>query len=302
MTGRAFQTLAQCAGVLGVLVGGAVAVQAADGAQLMMNGKVVSANVMTINGQSYVSLQEIAKAFGMVVAKGDDGNLEIKKPGGTEPVQGLEGKIGDVLFDGKWRFQVFGLSTPASYLMKTGGGASDGYYAGDLVKWDSVTHVITPGRGYQLVVLQCRVTNAVAQKRTLWVGDRQTNTALTDTEGESHPAIAHDFEGAPIQSKPLIQGSKLDFNLVFSVPRGTKPKDLIFTLVANGDLENPRDVRVSLTEKAATSTPPDADDLPDASTPAGAPAGTPSGPKPAPDDDDLPDANAPAKGVAGTKR
>jgi hypothetical protein len=247
---------------------------------LILNGKVASTNVQVLNGQAYVSLQDLAKALGMVVEKGADGNYEIKKPGGTTQVEGLNGKIGDVIFDGKWRFSVLSVSTPASYLMKTSGGASEGWYAGDVVKWDNQTHIITPGRGYQLVVLQCRVINAVPQKRTLWVADRDSNTALADADGNSFPVVAYDFDGAPIQSKPLLQGSKLDFNIVFSVPQGTKLKDLIFTLVANGDLENPRDARVSLTA-AGESTPPPA---------------TGGTPPPAGTEDDLPDANVPSTG------
>ena len=219
---------------------------APTGKRLVLNGKVASNNVQLVGGQAFVSLQEVAKALGMVVVKNADGSYEIKKAGGTQQVQGLNGKIGDVIFDGKWRLQVLAVTNPATYTMKTGADASAGWYAGELVKWDSQTHVIAPGNGYELVVLQCRVTNGVAQKRTLWVADKDTNTALADSSGVSHPVIAYDFEGAPIQSQPLLQGARLDFNLVFSVPQGTKIKDLIFTLVANGDLDNAHDARISL--------------------------------------------------------
>lgn len=218
---------------------------AVGGSKLIINGRIASAGVRIIDGTAYVPVADVAKALDMNVIP-ISGGYEIKKAGGTSQLQGLNGKIGDVLFDGKWRFQVLGISAPATYTMKTSADASQGYYSGNLVAWNSVTHVITPSRGYQLVVVQSRVTNAVAQKRTLWVGGKRTNTALADAEGDSHPPIAYDFEGAPIQSKPLLQGAKLDFNIIFSVPVGTKMKDLIFTLVANGDLENKHDVRVSL--------------------------------------------------------
>lgn len=226
--------------------------------KLFLNGKVASTQVQTVNGQAVVSLQDLARALGMVVVKNANGDYEITKAGGTTQIQGLNGKIGDVLFDGKWRFKVSGVSTPVSYTLKTGADLGEGYYAGGLVKWNGTTRTLLPETGHRLVVLQCQAINAVAQKRSLWIADNNTNTALADADGESHPAVVHDFGGAPIQSKPLLQGAKLDFNLVFSVPQGTQMKDLVFTLVANGDIENARDTRISLTETDAPSALPDA--------------------------------------------
>ena len=222
---------------------------------LVLNGKVASTAVKTINGQSYVSLADLAKALDMVVVKNSDGSFEIKRAGGATQVQGLEGKLGDVLFDGKWRFTVTSVSEPESYAVSTGAEPGAGYYAGNLAGWNTTTRTVTPAAGHRLVVLQCRVINAVPQQRRLWIGAGETNTALADAAGESHPAVVHDFEGAPTQSKPLLQGAKLDFNLVFSIPKAAQLKDLVFTLVANGDLENRRSVRVSLTAQPGAPPP-----------------------------------------------
>lgn len=231
--------------VLAVAAGLAGSAQAAP--NLVLNGKLASTRVKTLNGQTYVSLADLAKALSMVVVKNPDGSFELKRAGGATQAQGLEGRIGDVLFDGKWRFTVTSVSEPESYTLSTGADLGAGYYAGRLVEWNGRTRTLTPAVRHRLVVLQCRIVNAVPQQRRLWIAARDTNTALADAGGESHPAVVHDFEGAPIQSKPLLQGAKLDFNLVFSIPQDSRLKDLVFTLIANGDLKNPRDVRVSLT-------------------------------------------------------
>src|SRR5215211_7802906 len=94
-----------------------ISTSALAGPSLVMNGKVASTNVRTIDGSAYVKLADVAKALGMVVVKRGDG-YEIKKAGGANPIQGvLQGKIGDVLFDGKWRFQALEVQQPESYTM-----------------------------------------------------------------------------------------------------------------------------------------------------------------------------------------
>ena len=255
-TSKQLKVICLLAGVVGAWPATGVAAS-----RLIINGRTVSTDVVSINGHAYGNLADLAKALGMVLVKRSDGSYELTKPGGTEQVQGLAGKIGDVLFDGLWRFQVLGVSAPETYTMQTAAEPDEGDYAGGAVQWDTRTRTFTPAAGYRLVLLQCRVINAVAQKRTLWIGDKETNTALADSAGQSHPPVAHDFEGAPVQSKPLLQGARLDFNLLFSVPQGTTDQDLVFTLVANGDLDHRHDVRVSLGNPAASGNPADGNNL-----------------------------------------
>lgn len=226
---------------LGVLLTGASALAAP---KLVMNGKTASTSVKMVGGSAYVKVSDVAKALGMVVVKRGDG-YEIKKPGGTYQVGNLSGKIGDVLFDGRWRFQVLNLQTPESFTMKTPG---EDYDYADRSKFNSTTRTFQPAPGYKLVVLQCRVTNAAKEKRTLWtaISDKRINTALTDFEGGSHAPIAYDFEGGPIQSKWLLPGAILNFPVVFGVPQHTQLKDLIFSLKNNQNDDPITDVRVSL--------------------------------------------------------
>src|SRR4051812_10681592 len=90
------------AAVLIVLACAAMPAQAA--APLTINGNTVSADVRSIGGTAYVRMSDVAKALGMVVTKQGAG-YEIKKAGGAGQIEGMTGKIGDRLFDGRWRFQ-----------------------------------------------------------------------------------------------------------------------------------------------------------------------------------------------------
>lgn len=230
---------------------GIVGVAWAAGSKLVMNGKVASTDVRVIDGSAYVKLSDVAKALDMSVVKRADG-YEIIKAGGANPIQGVtQGKVGDVLFDGKWRFQVLGVQTPDFYQMKSD---SDTYDPAGLAQRDRTTHVIRPKANYKLVIIQCRVTNGQNSKWALWtaISDDKINTALTDMDGGSHPPVAYDYQGAPTQTTPMVAGASLSFPIIFSVPQDTRLKDLIFTLHANGD-SSYNDVRVSLTEaKQAT--------------------------------------------------
>jgi len=48
------------------------------------------------------------------------------------------------------------------------------------------------------------------------------------------------------EAAPLLPGTGVDFALIFSVPRGTKPELLIFTLQSYDDFSAATDVHVSL--------------------------------------------------------
>ncbi len=230
----------------GTLLVLAVAALAAGNARLMMNGKTASTDVRVIGGKAYVPVSDVAKSLGMVVVKNANG-YEIKKPGGTFQVGNLGGKVGDVLFDGKWRFQVLDAQNVDSYTIKapdvepvTG--------AWDLIKWDAKTQTMRAANGYQLMLFHCRVTNGQKTRQTLWTApnDAGMHTALTDFDGGSHIPAAYDYPGAANQTKPLLPGEIITFSLLFSVPRETKIKDLVFSLKNNDTFAKPTDVRVSL--------------------------------------------------------
>ena len=174
----------------------------------------------------------------------NDGNPDVM------PVQRLGGKIGEVLSDGRWRFQVLSVQSPESYAMMTD---AEPYDYGNLSSFDLTRRIFTPKAGYKLVVIQCRATNAQKSQKRLWVAAsdrRNVRTALTDMGGISHTPIGYDFEGGPIQTKPLLPDETIIFPVIFSVPQSAQLKELIFTLAANGERETSKDARISLIEGA----------------------------------------------------
>jgi len=156
------------------------------------------------------------------------------KPGGANQIDAVvTGKIGDDLFDGRWRFKVVSIETAQSYNYNTE------------ADWNTATRTLTATAGNTLLIVRCQVANGQNTKQTLWIANQGSNTSVTNDQGEAFPSCAHDFTGAPIQSKALIPGSKMLFPVVFAIPQGTVPADLIFTL-RNNDGGKGSDVRVSL--------------------------------------------------------
>ena len=217
---------------------------------LTVDGKTAPADVRTIGGSPYVKLADVAKALGMIVVKRPGGHYEITRAGGANQVNGVkQGKIGDLLFDGRWRFQVTGIQTPDSYTMKVASSEPSSYPA-DTLQYDRTSHSVKAKNGYKLVVIQARMINGQKSSQTFWLaptqgGTRLINNALADSEGKSYPPVGFDLEGAPIQSPRLLPGAKADFAILFIVPSSADIKDLVFTL-ANNDSTTPNDVRVSL--------------------------------------------------------
>ncbi len=211
--------------------------------KLFFNGKVASSEVRTLNGENYVKISDMAKALGMTVVKRPDG-FELTKAGGANQIDGTQqGKIGDLLFDGKWRFQVVSMETVSSYTLKSDG---EPYPYDAPVDYNTPTRTITAKSGNTLLVLHCRAINGQKSTQNLWLGSKDTNTALTDTTGTSYRPVSHDVSGAPAQTKALLPGAKVEMPVVFCVPKDAQIKDLVFTLKNNNFSEKGNDVRVSL--------------------------------------------------------
>ena len=164
--------------------------------------------------------------------------------------KGLDGKIGDVVFDSQWHLQVMSVQTPDSYAMKT---EAEPYEYKDLSTFDVTKRIFAPKPGYKLVVFQCRVTNTQKSSRRLWVAvsdSANVRTVLTDLGGVSHTPIGYDFEGGPIQTKPLKSGETISFAVIFTVPQDPQLKELLFTLAANGQREQSKDAHITLADSA----------------------------------------------------
>lgn len=169
------------------------------------------------------------------------------RPGGANQIEGMKGKIGQMLFDGKWRFQVIAMETPAKYMAARKNDVQADYSIySPVADWDT-DRTITPKEGNSLIVFRCLVKNGVKEPRALYCVPAFVRTALTDMDGGSHPPVAFDMPGSIFQSRKITPGGTLKFAVIFSVPDGAKPKDLIFTLrTIEGGLKDGNDVRVSL--------------------------------------------------------
>ncbi len=164
--------------------------------------------------------------------------------------KGLEGKIGEVISDGQWRLQVVSVQTPETYALKTD---AEPYQYQDLSNFDVTKRIFTAKPGYRLVVFQCRVTNAQKSPKRLWVAvsdSANVRTALTDVGGISHTPIGYDFEGGPIQTKPLQPNETISFAVIFTVPQDAQLKIVVFSLAANGEREQSKDAHISLADGA----------------------------------------------------
>jgi hypothetical protein len=137
------------------------------------------------------------------------------------------------------------LETPSEYTMTTNG-QPDGER--DRAEFNPDTRVFTPARDHQLAIVRVRVANGTKERQMLWtaISDPKVRTAIADTDGGSHVPIAYDFAGGPTQTTAILPGASMTFNVVFSLPSNTRPKDLVFTLIDNAGLKPGNDVRVSL--------------------------------------------------------
>lgn len=169
-------------------------------------------------------------------------------PGGANQVDGLRGKIGQMLFDGKWRFQVQDVQQVASYTLKVPASEQDYAKYRDAAETDADGHTFTAKAGYTFVAVTCLVKNGQNKVQQLDSYLNDPRTALTDDQGNSYPPIVFDMisKGAWI-TKPLLPGSGEPMTVLFAVPPGTKLKDLVFTLKNWSDSRG-RDVRVSLVQ------------------------------------------------------
>ncbi|WP_309690442.1 hypothetical protein [Armatimonas sp.] len=194
--------------------------------KLVLNGKVVSTGVITQGSESYVPVRDIASALGMSV-RAIDGGFELYREGGANRVEGLNGKLGEMLFDGIWRLKVKELKEVGSYTDR-------------FTPNRPRTHM--PKSGEKLLILELQVRNGQKEQSylDLNLADNKIVTALTDTEGHSYPVRMYDMRtgsGQPFggggnwdQSESILPGAAYDFVAVASVPRDFAPKDMVFTL------------------------------------------------------------------------
>ena len=217
------------------------------GLRLLVAGKVASTDIRIIDGRPYVPLSDMAKAMNGTLAKHKGGGYDITLggvdtttpeagavAGGANEVRGTRGKIGQVLFNGKWRFSVLSVEHPATY---------DSQFLPD-------KRAFTPnGDTEELVIVRCRMKNGQNETKVAMLSPiHPHHTALADNQGQSYAPVDYDKRGGHTDEGPtMLPGSQTEFAIVFSVPKGTVLKDLVFS-VQNVDeaVEVGTDVRITL--------------------------------------------------------
>ena len=226
----------------GVVCGAAVtAVVAAAGSKITVDGSETTVDVRMVAGRPYVPLNEIATAFGRKVQKTSVG-YALVIPGGANAVNGLRGKVGDTLFDGKWRFKVIDITRADTYTLNGEGGL-------DYAKYNSVEESLdsksfTAKSGNEFVLVRCLVKNG--QKTSQAFGSAYgTNTALADDQGTSYRPVGFKQAGGMILTKELLPGAGQEVTALFVVPKTAKVTSLVFPLTNVSD-NKPADVRIAL--------------------------------------------------------
>jgi hypothetical protein len=200
---------------------------AAAGTKLYLNGQLASTSVKVIDGRSYAPVADIAKALGATVQARPDG-YEIIMAGGANQIEGVaQGKIGQELFTGKFRFQVVSVE-------EAGDRYAERYY--------QAQRTIRPGGAKEkLLVLNCRLKNGTTKTVSPVLTEREPgNTALADTEEHSYAPLDYDArqeinKTQSYAAAALLPGAATEFALVFSVPQGITPKALVFSIMMYPD-------------------------------------------------------------------
>lgn len=144
-------------------------------------------------------------------------------------------KLGDEITTAQWIFQVRNVTETDEYVER--------YY--------QEQSIIRPtAKNDTLIVVDARLKNRLQKtQRPILTWRDSGNTGIIDYEGQSYQPIDYDARqdenSVVIQGVPVLPGAVKDFALVFSVPKGTKPKTLIFTTKNNLDMRA-KDVQVSL--------------------------------------------------------
>jgi hypothetical protein len=219
----------RCAPIATATLVFALAVAAGRVTDVRIEGKFATDDVLTKGGKTYVPLSDVAKALGLTVQKTANG-YDLVRAGGANQIEGVNGKTGDELFNGNYRFKVVKVIRTSSYKPLFSGGTE-----------------ITPVQDAdEIVAVVCRIKNGRKQANMVNIvgGD---NTALTDQDGHSYAP----YNGASIdmteRAPKLLPGAAFDFALTFEVPKSEKLKDLVFGVNDFTNKPGP-DFRVSLQE------------------------------------------------------
>lgn len=196
--------------------------------QVRIEGRLATTDVLTRNGKTYVPISDVAKALGLVVQK-NGANYDLVKPGGANMVKGMAGKIGEELFNGKYRFKVIEVVRTSSYKPR----------------FVNLGYDLTPtNEGNEVVAIICRLKNGTKEPVTFDITQGK-NTALTDDKEQSYANNAGASIDMVSRGPRVLPGAAVDFALTFEVPKTAVLKDLVFS-VNDLTIKPTPDFRISL--------------------------------------------------------
>ena len=181
-----------------------------SGSKLYYNGKVASTDVIVRDGVAYVPLHDVAAALSLTVQKREDGYTLIKA-GGASQIEGLNGKIGDDLFNGYFRVKVLRVVRGEHYQRQ--------FSKGDDLAAES---------GKEIVAVILRVKNGMKVAKGVDLMP-SGSTALTDEDEHSYGPFTGGYLDIPERAPTLVPGAATEYALTFAVPKKAVLKDLIFS-------------------------------------------------------------------------
>ena len=187
----------------------ATAARAQTGMRLSVDGTTASTGVRLIGGRPYVPLADVARLMNGTVAR--------RGSGYAISTGGMRGKIGQTLSNGKWRFTVISVDRAASY---------------DSQFQPNKQSFAPKGDTEELIVVKCHLRNGqTSMQSAILSHEMPQDTALWDTQGASYEPMVFDKRGGETFEGPKMQpGAQTDFAVLFSVPKGMTPKNLVFSL------------------------------------------------------------------------
>jgi hypothetical protein len=157
------------------------------------------------------------------------------------PAASSSGRLGQPLTTGKWQLLPIAIEAFAEYTPRY---SSDRY------------PVRPSGAGDSLIAVRCRVRNLQKERRELAFDDHAFggNTALLDDQEHSYAPYKYDVHSDENSSSTVhvMPGLVVDFAVIFSVPTGTHPTAMLYTLENRDQRTAPgaaADVRVLFAEK-----------------------------------------------------
>ncbi|HWA81898.1 MAG TPA: DUF4352 domain-containing protein [Fimbriimonadaceae bacterium] len=195
---------------------------------LTVNGKSVTTDFIEKGGRTYVPLADVAKVLDMKVAKNGSG-YTLEPVGGANQLEGLHGKIGDVIRTPEFTFEVKKVVKAQHYKRQFTDGTVDAQRPGNTI--------------VAIVVRMKNATNKVMYLNPFGMD----LTALTDEDEHTYTQYTGGWADVPAGNHQMIPGSATDFALVFEVPEKAQLKDLVYQADGMGITGHPI-LRISLAE------------------------------------------------------